>query len=121
MDSGTGVNNGKRTVDEAASDEHTGIGSGIVIGSKAKRWGGVGGGGGVPPTPHWGVGNGKLKERSIIAVRSTPPEVDLSEGVGSDPIFRDWEWKAKRSGVSIGNQREDMEGTEIGNGIVIGS
>lgn len=90
------VNSGKRAVDgEAEREAHTGIGSGIVIGSKEKRDAkaleGVGGGGGGAP---------------LDTVSDTEEEGDV---VGN--------------GIVIGSKdkREANEGTVVGNGIVIGS
>ena len=47
-----------------------------------------------------------MKQRSATGVVALLAAPDISESIGSDPIVRDWEWKAKRSEVSVRNQAD---------------
>lgn len=82
------MNNGKRNVDgaEALTDiSGTGIGSGIVIGSKLKR-GIVGVGGWSASIAHWGVGNGyeaDKRSNSGVGVNNGVLAEDAGDVVGN--------------------------------------
>lgn len=105
---GTGVNNGKRDVDDAAINApRFEVGNGIVGGRKAERAGTVGGGNGVPPIPELTndtgteigneIGIGSRVKRGIIAVGGS---------TASAAHWRVGNGKEKRSRVSVSNRLE---------------